>query len=65
MGTTINRSKSFAEKMRKEGKVVTFNTAKDFEVCNELNKKLEEFRREYQVKERNSFLSASKIILTV
>ncbi|KAA6301324.1 MAG: hypothetical protein EZS26_002521 [Candidatus Ordinivivax streblomastigis] len=60
----INRSKTYADKMRQEGKVTTFNKPKDIQVSIKMNESLEQFRREYQVKDRNSQMSASKVILT-
>lgn len=60
----ISRSKSFVDQMRQEGKVTTFNRDEDIEVCNEMNESLEKFRREYQVKNRDTQMSASKLVLT-
>ena len=61
---SINKTKSYVEKMRQEGKVTTFDKEEHFKASIEMNKKLEQFRREYKVKDRNSQISASKIILT-
>jgi hypothetical protein len=60
----ISRSETYAEKMRQEGKVITFNKPEDIKVSIKMNESLEQFRREYQVKDRNSQMSASKVILT-
>ena len=60
----INKSETYADKMRQEGKVVTFNKLEDIQVNIIMNESLEQFRREYQVKDRNSQMSAAKVILT-
>ena len=60
----ISRSSSYAEKMRQEGKVITFNQPEDIEVNIRMNENLEQFRREYHIKDRNSQMNASRVILT-
>jgi len=60
----INRTKAYADKMRQEGKVITYNKPEDIEVSIQLNKRLEQFRREYQHKDRSSQMSAYKVVLT-
>lgn len=60
----INRSQAYAEKMREEGKVTTFNRPEDIMLSIKMNENLEQFRREYKVKERKSQMGASKVILT-
>lgn len=60
----ISRSKNYAEKMRQEGNVTTFNRPEDIKVSIKMNENLEQFRREYQVKDRKSQMGASRVILT-
>ena len=60
---TINRTKEFEKKMRGQGLVVTFNRPEDYKVMTEMNKRLEEFRRDFKIKEAKSWASAGKIIV--
>lgn len=60
----ISKSEAYAEKMKAEGKVTTFNRPEDIEISIRMNENLEQFRREYQAKDRNSQMNASKVILT-
>lgn len=59
-----SRSKNYAEKMRQEGNVTTFNRPEDIKVSIKMNENLGQFRREYQVKDRKSQMGASRVILT-
>ena len=60
----INRSKIYTEKMRQEGNVITYNKSEDIKVSIKMNENLERFRKEYQVRDRNSQMSAYKVVLS-
>lgn len=59
-----NRTETVKSKMRQEGKVTILNKDQDIQAVTLMNKELEEVRREYQVKDRNSQITASTVILT-
>jgi len=61
----VNRSKTYAEKMRQEGRVTTFNKPEDVQISVKMNENLKQFRREYQKKDRNSQMGAYEVILLV
>jgi hypothetical protein len=50
--------------MQSEGKVIFLDRPEDIAAIEEMNSQLEDVRREYQVKNRNSQISASNVILT-
>ena len=60
----INKTESFIAVKRREGKVTTLDKKEHIEAIVAMNGKLESFRREYQVKDRNSQRSAAKLVLT-
>lgn len=60
----INRTDDFIAEMKREGKVTVLDKKEHVEAIVAMNEKLENFRREYQVKDRNSQRSAAKLVLT-
>ena len=64
MATIINKTKEVIDKLNAEQKSQTLNSASDLANITAINKRMEEVRREFQVKERESQISASKITFT-
>ena len=64
MITKISRTEAIRAKMKLEGKVTSLNAAKHISAITTMNLQLEAVRREYQVKDRNSQITASTVILT-
>ncbi|MBX2943612.1 MAG: hypothetical protein KF860_14840 [Cyclobacteriaceae bacterium] len=64
MATTINKTKEVIDRLKAEQKILTLNSPGDLAKIAATNKHMEEVRREFQVKERESQMSASKVILT-
>ena len=73
MKTTLNRiimadvtskTEEIKQRLRSEGKVGTIDSKTYEAATRTMNEKMEEVRREYQIKDRQSQISASKVILT-
>ncbi len=64
MITKISKTEDLNKRLRKEGKITLLNDSSRKEAIHELNLDMEESKREYQVKDRKSQISASKVILT-
>jgi len=60
----ISNSEKIIEELRKEGNVEESPKAEEVQAIVEMNDEMEKVRREYQIKDRNSQISASKVILT-
>jgi hypothetical protein len=60
----ISRTEAIKAKMKQEGKVTPLNKAQHISAITTMNEQLETLRREYQVKDRNSQMTASTVILT-
>lgn len=60
----ISKTEEINARLRKEGKVTILNKPEHLAAVEVMNKRLEAARREFQIKERNSQISASKVILT-
>jgi predicted nucleotide-binding protein (sugar kinase/HSP70/actin superfamily) len=60
----INRTEEIREKLIRESKVSFLDSPAQKEAINRLNEELAEVRRDYKVKEKNSFETASKVVLT-
>jgi hypothetical protein len=60
----INKTQEIRDKLELEGKVTVLNSPEQQATITKLNEELAEVRREYKVKERNSFVTASKVVLT-
>ncbi|RLD66386.1 MAG: hypothetical protein DRI84_04885 [Bacteroidetes bacterium] len=64
MTEIISNSEKIIKKLKKDGKIESLNKTKDLDAIIEMNSEMENVRREYQVKDRNSQVSASQVILT-
>lgn len=64
MTEIISRSEKIIQQLKKEGKFVTLNRPEDLNAITEMNNEMENVRRDYQVKDRNSQVHASNVILT-
>jgi len=60
----INKTEAFKAKMKQEGKVTYLDQPQHIAAIVAMNKQMEAARREYQVKDKNSQLTAAKVILT-
>ncbi|MDD2257497.1 MAG: hypothetical protein PHI57_10380 [Bacteroidales bacterium] len=61
---TINKLEKVKERLRSKNAVILLNQEKDIQATSEMNKRLEDFRRESLKKEKNSQISAGSVILT-
>lgn len=59
----ISRSAEINERLEKQGKIKYLNSAEDLAKITSMNKYMDEVRSDYQMKERLSQISASKVIL--
>lgn len=60
----ISRTEAIKAKIKQEGKVTILDKAQHISAVTTMNKQLESVRREYQVKDRNSQITALTVILT-
>lgn len=60
----INESEVIKAQLNAEGKVTYLDQPQDIAAIVAMNGQMEAVRREYQVKDRNSQMTASKVILT-
>ena len=60
----ISKTEEFKAKSKAQNKVSYLIEANHISAISSMNKKLEVVRREFQVKDRNSQITASKVILT-
>ena len=61
----VSKTNSLFAQLKKEGKVTPLNEEKHDQAIEEMNKELEESRRAYKVKDRESQTSAANVILNV
>jgi len=59
-----NKYKEILKNLETKGKVAVLNTQKDIDAFEKISKNMEEYQRQYQVKERNSQIAASQVTLT-
>jgi hypothetical protein len=64
MITKISKTEAVKAKLRMEGKVSILDTSEHLDAIAIMNEQLEAVRREYQKKDKNSQISASRVILT-
>jgi hypothetical protein len=64
MAKHINKTQEVLTKLKAESKVTVMNTAADVASIAAFDKRMETVRREYQIKEKNSQVTAAKVILT-
>ena len=60
----ISKTEEFKAKSKAENKLFFLNETHHITAISSMNKQLEVVRREYQVKDRNSQITASTVILT-
>lgn len=59
----ISKTNQLSVKIAKEG-AVRNDDSKDLKLVLEMNKELEDFRRDYRIKDKKSHVSAASVILT-
>ncbi len=59
----ISESREIIARLQAEGKVTLMNSAKDMAEIESMNKYMDEVRRDYRMKESQSQISASQVIL--
>ena len=64
MATELNKTKEIKAKINAIEQVRPMGTPSDAAMINAVNQQMEKVRREYQIKERESQLSASRVVLT-
>lgn len=62
--TEIKESETLKEKLKNEGNVTYLDQPEHLAAMGETNKLMEASRREFQIKDRNSQLKASEMLLT-
>ena len=60
----INKTEEIKARLFRENKVTCLDTPEHIKAIMKMNDEMEEVRREYKVKEKNSQISAYNIILT-
>lgn len=60
----VSKTEKLISTLRTQGKVIVLNDKEQVSSVTRMNKELEKVRREYQIKERDSKINASNIILT-
>jgi hypothetical protein len=63
MPKKISRKEEILARLEKEGKIVRLDKDADQASMLEMNERLKEIRRDYQIKERESQAASAKIIL--
>lgn len=56
--------KEALEQIAKDNKPVTLNTEQDYQMMEAINQKMEEVKRDFELKNMASQISASKVVLT-
>jgi hypothetical protein len=64
MATELNKTKQIKAQLNAIEQVRPMSTPSDAAMINAVNQQMENVRREYQIKERESQLSASRVVLT-
>lgn len=59
----ISKLETIRAKLKKDGKVTSLTEIKHIQAISEMNKKLENMRREFQIKDRNSQTTAASVVL--
>ena len=59
----VSRSNEIDDRLKKEGKIRTLDSAEDLVKITSMNKFMEGVRKEYQIKESRSHISAANIVL--
>jgi hypothetical protein len=61
----ISKTEVINERLEREGKVTTLDKKEHIDAIIAMNKQLEAVRREYQIKDRKSQITAANVILTM
>ena len=64
MAKKISKYQELMGRLKDEKKVTYLNAKADIDMMIMVDKQMENVRREYQIKEKNSQISASNVILT-
>ncbi|TAE86180.1 MAG: hypothetical protein EAY81_05890 [Bacteroidetes bacterium] len=64
MATELNKTKEIKARLNAIEQVRPMSTQSDAAMIHAVNQQMENVRREYQIKERESQLSASRVVLT-
>lgn len=64
MATELNKTKEIKAQLNAIEQARPMSTPSDAAMINAVNQQMENVRREYQIKERESQLSASRVVLT-
>ncbi len=64
MTETISNSDKIIRRLQDEGKIESLDKQEDLDAIIEMNEEMEIVSREYQIKDKNSQISASTVILT-
>lgn len=60
----INKTEEIKEQLNKVGKITYLDSPKHIEAIVRMNEEMEEVRRDYMEKEKNSQISAATVVLT-
>lgn len=60
----ISKTAAINDRLERENKVMILDRPEHIEAVEAMNRKLDAARREYQIKDRNSQISAAKVVLT-
>ena len=61
----ISKTEGINERLEREEKVTTLDRPEHIDAIIAMNKKMEAVRREYQIKDTNSQITAANVILTM
>jgi len=64
MTEKISKYQELMSRLRDEDKVTYLDQPRDIEMINDIDKQMEDVRRDFQIKEKNSQISAATVILT-
>ncbi|MBU0486915.1 MAG: hypothetical protein KKA07_17700 [Bacteroidetes bacterium] len=64
MTSKVSKHQQLIDRLKKDGKVTYLNSKKDLDAIGMMDKQMEDVRREYHIKERNSNISAAGALLT-
>jgi len=61
----ISKTEAINARLKRENKVTTLDKSEHIDAIIAMNKQLEAVRREYQIKDRSSQITAANVILTM
>jgi len=59
----INNTQAITDQLKKDGKISFLDKPHHIEAINSMNEQLADVKREYQIKDRNSQITAANVIL--